>query len=452
MFRAIIRLIVGIWKKLVFFWHFSLMMVAIIATVLVAGSELRLAPPPSSPKSLQDSSGAGGNAALEGRGGGNILDPARPCFSREQAVRMERVLFRDKHGQDAAPWLEALNMAFHRLGIPCSNEGFLLLALTTIQLESGVRADPPLVNADLEALFDYKLQEIRQGNLLAEKVLDRARFDDALRSRLRQDTRRGHVKTEGDLGRYVEGELREWVAEYMLREFFIPLAVGRFAVQQALSNPVNTIGPMQVNVAKAYRNALGRQEALDGPSAMQKLLLDPGTALYRGVLEGVHQLWIGYAYYGTRMNPEDAVLYTAADYNAGEFSSRNAAFQERVSLLSGHELLLDGDLLLYDGPSPRLKASNTEAALLTLGAGLQPDKLRTDLLLEKQNGFDKTKTAGEVCRLYRERRNKSCLMARLPSGAVNEAARLKTGQASTPARYARAYLRRWRSNRTLYYR
>jgi hypothetical protein len=60
------------------------------------------------------------------------------------------------------------------------------------------------------------------------------------------------------------------------------------------------------------------------------------------------------------------MLFRFADYNAGVYSSRNAAFQKAVSLTSGVPLALDGDLIRYDDS----EAGATERAARTLGRRL----------------------------------------------------------------------------------
>jgi hypothetical protein len=90
-------------------------------------------------------------------------------------------------------------------------------------------------------------------------------------------------------------------------------------------------------------------------------------------------------------------IYRFADYNAGRYASRNAAFQHSVSSLSGSKLALDGDLLSYgkDG-KPLAKVTATELALRKFSArlklDLQNEQIRNDLLREKSLGFTGTRT------------------------------------------------------------
>jgi hypothetical protein len=83
------------------------------------------------------------------------------------------------------------------------------------------------------------------------------------------------------------------------------------------------------------------------------------------------------------------VVYRFADFNAGRYSSRNAAFQAALAGLSGKPLTLDGDLLRYQGGRAVEQPSSVEIALRSLGGrlGLNAGQIRRDLLLEKAAGF-----------------------------------------------------------------
>ncbi|ELI6420120.1 TPA: DUF1615 family protein, partial [Aeromonas salmonicida subsp. salmonicida] len=63
-------------------------------------------------------------------------------------------------------------------------------------------------------------------------------------------------------------------------------------------------------------------------------------------------------------------LYRFADFNAGWYASRNAAFQAAVSRLSGKPLALDGDLVRYDSDLP----GKTEQAVYTLASRVNMSK------------------------------------------------------------------------------
>lgn len=115
-------------------------------------------------------------------------------------------------------------------------------------------------------------------------------------------------------------------------------------------NPVHTGGPMQVAVAFAERNARNY------PYTRQGTLRQEVFSRRGGVYFGTAHL-LGYpAHY-----PKP--LYRFADYNAGHYASRNAAFQAALNRLVRARLKLDGDLVNYSSNEP----GQTELAVRSLG-------------------------------------------------------------------------------------
>lgn len=376
-----------------------------------------------------------------------VLDPAHACLTRGQARRGQAVLLGKRNRPDIEQWLFALNRVFHQIKVDCGDDHFLLLAITAIQMESNVRVDPAVANTNLEELYANRLKRFREEHVLEAQLLNLSGLDDTVRRKLRADTRKHKVRTEADLDRYVETDFRPWLLKTLRSDYLLPEGLASSIVARALPDPVQTIGPMQVDFHKAFRNARKRGEPVESPRAMKRLLLAPETALERGLLEGVYLLWNSYRFYRGILPPEEAVLYTAADYNAGEFSSRNSAFQERLAALTGRKLSLDGDLLLYkDGTPDTARSKTEEAAAVLLQAQLSPSAVRRDLLYEKEAAFVDTTTARQVCALYESRFKKNCRPARLPAGAGNPSAEVKAGITYSPANYAHAYVKRFQAN------
>ena len=85
---------------------------------------------------------------------------------------------------------------------------------------------------------------------------------------------------------------------------------------------------------------------------------------------------------------EDQPIYRFADYNAGQYASRNAAFQQAASIASGQPLDLDGDLAL-PGDTP----SRTEAAVRSIAARLGVDDAEIHRALEQEQrpGLEQTR-------------------------------------------------------------
>ncbi|HEX4376854.1 MAG TPA: DUF1615 domain-containing protein [Steroidobacteraceae bacterium] len=119
-------------------------------------------------------------------------------------------------------------------------------------------------------------------------------------------------------------------------------------------NPVRTRGPMQVNVAFAEQFAETHQYPYPLSGTLGDELFTRRGSIYFGV---AHLL----AYRA----PYDSYLYRFADYNAGQFSSRNAAFQRAVAIASHRPLTADGALLPHDASN-----GDTELLIRTLSSRL----------------------------------------------------------------------------------
>lgn len=140
-------------------------------------------------------------------------------------------------------------------------------------------------------------------------------------------------------------------------------------------NPVHTGGPMQVSIAFAEAHAKGYPYPIDG-SIRREVFSQRG-----GIWFGTRHL-LGYP--ANYSQP----LYRFADFNAGWYASRNAAFQAAVTRASGMKLALDGDLILYGSDKP----SSTELAVRTLAKQLNISDRAIRRALEKGDTpeFEKT--------------------------------------------------------------
>lgn len=158
-------------------------------------------------------------------------------------------------------------------------------------------------------------------------------------------------------------------------------------------NPITTAGCMQVQVAWARDHA--DADGLDVDAVRDELYTRSGCLHY-----GAARLLGWEAGY-------EAPVYRFADFNAGFYASRNAAFQERLAKLSGRSLTLDGDLLRWtERGRPADEPSETLQALLALfaakGVELPERRVRNDLAREKERAFEETQTWAELGRLATE--------------------------------------------------
>ncbi|MWL73195.1 DUF1615 family protein, partial [Escherichia coli] len=104
--------------------------------------------------------------------------------------------------------------------------------------------------------------------------------------------------------------------------------------------------------------------------------------------------------------------YRFADFNAGWYASRNAAFQNAVSRASGVKLALDGDLIAYGSRT----AGKTEMAVRKLAGKLDMSESEIRRQLEKSDSqsFEKTKLYQQVYALAEQKSGKTLPREMLP--------------------------------------
>lgn len=144
-------------------------------------------------------------------------------------------------------------------------------------------------------------------------------------------------------------------------------------------NPIRTAGPMQVSVSYAEAYARTHPYPYPVPRTLRREVFTLRGSVYFGT---AHLLDYPAEY--------DQPLYRFADYNAGQFASRNAAFQGALSAASGIPLVADGELLKLENGGP---PTSTELAARTLGRriGLGEPDIHDDL--QRGRGADFARTA-----------------------------------------------------------
>ena len=164
-------------------------------------------------------------------------------------------------------------------------------------------------------------------------------------------------------------------------------------------NPVHTGGPMQVSIAFAEQHSKGYPWKMEG-TVRQEVFSRRGG------------LWFGTYHLLNYPANYSAPIFRFADFNAGWYASRNAAFQNAVSKASGVKLALDGDLIAYGSK----EAGKTELAVRKLAdqLDLRESAIRRQLEKGDSLAFEETALYEKVFKLAETKTGKVLPREMLP--------------------------------------
>ena len=290
--------------------------------------------------------------------------------------------------RDRDGWTADLYAAYGSIGLPVTAES-VCAAVAVIDQESGFRADP-----EVPGLSAIAWREIDAR--AAQLHLPRA----VVRTLLKAPSRDGRSYAQRIDAAKTERELSE-IFEDLIG--VLPGGESLFADR----NPVRTGGPMQVSIA--FSQAYADDHPYPYP-------LEEGGSLRREVFTRRGGLYFGIAHlldYPT--SAYDRPLYRFADFNAGHYASRNAAFQAAVSLLTGIPLALDGDLLRDGAPMDAPGQTERATRALSKRLGLDDGDIRDDLAKGNSVKFEKTRLYERVFAFVDEAERRPMPRAVVPS-------------------------------------
>lgn len=349
-----------------------------------------------------------GTAGCVSRGGGTGTaedgDDATRAKPFDRAALERHV---PPHVPDRGGWANDIADAIEATGRPVTAERACAV-IAVIEQESGFKEDPPVqglprivregLRSKLAALGP--LAEPATAALLEAKVPG---SEETFGSRV------DRLRSERDLDRL----FRTMANGYRSRlpgTFLVATALSRLLGKGSLEdlNPITTAGSMQVKIA--FARTIAAFDGLDDAQLREQLYTRAG-----GVRAGTEFL-LGY------QASYDDLAYRFADYNAGRYASRNAAFQAQVADLAGKPLALDGDLLAYDEEGdPSETDSRSLSAILAFAReeGIRNSSVRRQVRKEKERDFEETEIWERVKEAWKGKHGRNAPYAMLPNVSLD---------------------------------
>ena len=295
---------------------------------------------------------------------GTILPPTTPPApalqnypnTKEGQAAIAKLLPRTS---DQNGWVADIFSAFSALHIPATKENFCA-AIAVIEQESSFQADP--VVPGLSRIVWKEIDTRRKKYSIPELLLDAALLKSSPDGRSYK-ARINALKTEKQMNALFDDMISE-------------LPYGKTLLSDY--NPIRTGGPMQVSIEFAESHIREKPYPYPRKGSLRNEVFTRKGGLYFGIA-----ILLDYP------APYSQPIYRFADFNAGRYSARNAAFQSATAKITGHPLVLDGDLLRYKNGAPSAETSTTQQALFSLARKLHLSEaeIMRDLKQEKNAAF-----------------------------------------------------------------
>lgn len=284
-------------------------------------------------------------------------------------------------------WARDIYDALIELKLPRSLDN-VCAVVAVIGQESNFQADPPV--AGVSRILKARLDKLNENFFMRT----------ALNLRLNQMMSDGR-KTfrQGIDSLHTERDVEIWYKDFTAATLTQPVLK---LLGKSIDDLITTAGSMQVSVdyARQVADQLGKDA-----SHIRQDIYERKWGVFYGT---AHLLWYD--------APYKQMKYRFADFNAGHYASRNAAFQQVLAQLAKRKISLDGDLLLYRGDKGQVSEGVKLAREIVRrhGLALSDRRIDADFAREKARDFEETETYRQLLALYQAQTGKEAAYARMP--------------------------------------
>lgn len=327
-----------------------------------------------------------------------VNEPVLPGLSESEVARVI-----PSHVQQPKGWAADIIKAITAIRKTPTAER-VCAVVAVIEQESGYQTDPVVPRLP-QIVREALAKKLKPLGILAGPALNALLSGKAPGEHKTFSQRIDALRTERDLDRLFR-DIADAYREKMPGTYVVASALSKVLGTRGFENwnPVTTAGPMQVKVS--YAQEMDEFKNWSDRQVREMLYTREG-----GIRVGTARLLHYAASY-----PD--IIYRFADYNAGVYASRNAAFQSMLGNLTYQKLALDGDLLAYDEDGDQ-KDGETESykslQILAKANGLSSWTISRDIRKEKSEEFEQTESWKLVRHVWEQKNRRPPSYARMPT-------------------------------------